>query len=227
MILTKFVNVEKETTIKKENESLHKKERELIPREEWDEMATKNQLLIRKVAHNFSNTGVQHDDLFGIAQLGFVRALQTFDRSKGIMFSTYSYIIMSQEILAYLRKEKKIVSSLLTEKALERFTEADTNASLEMYLYNEPEKSVEDEVVENELERELILLMKDLTTEERFIIEHRYGINKKKNLNQTEIGETLEISQPTVSRIERVALKKLRIKLINNKDLAEYLLGLH
>lgn len=201
-------------TIKKDQKA------ELLSDIEKEIYAEENQLLIRKVAHKFSNTQISHDDLFGIAQIGFVKALHTFRKDFDVRFSTYAYRLMSTEILMYLRNEKRTITTLLTENSLQRAEESDIGESLEEYRFNLPKSENEplEFVEQNELKDELLNYVEALSENEQIILKYRYGLEDGVILTQSQIGELIGLNQSSVSKIEAFALKKLQ-EILKNKDL--------
>ncbi|MBO7187946.1 MAG: sigma-70 family RNA polymerase sigma factor, partial [Clostridia bacterium] len=51
----------------------------------------------------FKNKGIEYDDLFQLGSLGFVKALNNFDESFGVRFSTYAVPMIVGEIKRYIR----------------------------------------------------------------------------------------------------------------------------
>ncbi|MBE7087890.1 MAG: SigB/SigF/SigG family RNA polymerase sigma factor [Clostridiales bacterium] len=59
--------------------------------------------LIKSIVKRFCGKGVEYDDLFQIASIGFLKAIQNFDESFGVKFSTYSVPMVIGEIKRYMR----------------------------------------------------------------------------------------------------------------------------
>jgi RNA polymerase sigma-B factor len=59
--------------------------------------------LARSVALGFMNRGEPYDDLFQVAQMGLLKAIERFDPDKGYQFSTYANATMSGELKRYFR----------------------------------------------------------------------------------------------------------------------------
>lgn len=62
-----------------------------------------NTLLIKSIIRRFKNKGVEYDDLYQIASVGFLKAINNFDESFGVKFSTYSVPMIIGEIKRYIR----------------------------------------------------------------------------------------------------------------------------
>ena len=63
--------------------------------------------LIRKIAWSYTKTtGMEFEELFSVAALGYTKALNSFDSSRSC-FSTWVWINMSRELNDFLLKESK------------------------------------------------------------------------------------------------------------------------
>jgi len=69
----------------------------------YTEALIHNKGLIYAVVNRFLHRGVEEDDLFQIASIGFLKAQERFDESLGLKFSTYAVPVMVGEIKRYLR----------------------------------------------------------------------------------------------------------------------------
>lgn len=95
-----------ESTIRKSNEELaalaidgDNEARELL--------ASNNLGLVRLMANKFLNTGYSFDDLYSNALFGLTKAINTYKPDKGAKFTTYASRIMSNDILMFVRSNKK------------------------------------------------------------------------------------------------------------------------
>ena len=77
-----------------------------MTQEQKEQLYNENEKLIHKVCVEFKNTGIEHEDLFGIACIGFAKALNTFEENKSTKFTSYAYTCMKNEIKNYLRDNK-------------------------------------------------------------------------------------------------------------------------
>ena len=59
-----------------------------------------NKGLTYKVANSFNNLGLPYEERLSAATTGFLLALESFDENQGTQFSTYSWRVMSNEIIA-------------------------------------------------------------------------------------------------------------------------------
>ena len=68
-----------------------------------EEFILGNLRLVLSVIQRFSNRGERADDLFQIGCIGLIKALDNFDTSHGVKFSTYAVPMIIGEIRRYLR----------------------------------------------------------------------------------------------------------------------------
>ena len=68
-----------------------------------EELYEKNTPLIKSIVKKFLNKGVEYGDLYQIACMGFLKALNNFDESFNVKFSTYVVPMIVGEIKRYMR----------------------------------------------------------------------------------------------------------------------------
>ncbi|ETT46245.1 hypothetical protein BSK66_31745 [Paenibacillus odorifer] len=82
-------------------------ERQLTP----DELIQNNMGLVGSIAHKINKTtGVEYLELFQEGSIGLIKAARSFDETKGFKFATYASHCITNEMLAYLRKTRRISS---------------------------------------------------------------------------------------------------------------------
>ena len=62
-----------------------------------------NAPLIKSIIRRFVGKGVEYDDLYQIACIGFLKAINNFDESFGVKFSTYTVPMVIGEVKRYMR----------------------------------------------------------------------------------------------------------------------------
>ena len=67
-----------------------------------------NLKLVLSVIKRFNNRGENLDDLFQVGAMGLIKAIDNFDFSHGVKFSTYAVPMIIGEIRRYLRDNSKI-----------------------------------------------------------------------------------------------------------------------
>ena len=168
----------------------------------------KNLRLVAHVCKKYSNTNVEQEDLLSIGTIGLIKGINSFNIEKGARLSTYVSRCIENEILMYLRSNKKLNAEVYLNDTIGKDKD-DNVVTLEEVLEND-EKSIEDVVDLKMKIRKLYQKMKDvLKDRERTIIELRFGLNGQKPKTQHEIAKSMGISRSYVSRIETKAIGKL------------------
>ena len=91
-----------------------------------EKLVTENAPLIKSIVARYRNKGVEYDDLFQLGAMGFVKAVNHFDASYRVKFSTYAVPMIMGEIKRFLRDDGavKVSRSLkMTSGKINRFCE--------------------------------------------------------------------------------------------------------
>lgn len=194
---------------------LSKKEEEECFRlmSEGDKSA-KNRLIehnLRLVAHivkKYSPSQADQDELISVGTIGLIKAVATFDYTKGARFATYASRCIDNEILMTFRAAKKSAGDVYISEPVE--TDKDGNSLTLMDLIDDGidiHEQVDTLIKSRQLYR---FLEKCLDKRELEIIVYRYGLYGRKPHTQSETAEYMDISRSYVSRIEKKAIEKLR-----------------
>ena len=129
-------------------------------KEARDTLFEENTGLIYSVARRFLGRGVEMEDLFQIGSIGLIKAIDKFDLSYDVKFSTYAVPMISGEIKRFLRDDGMIkVSRSLKELSYRIFQ---TREKMTEGLGREPtmeELSHEMGVEKEELVQVLVIVM--------------------------------------------------------------------
>lgn len=167
-----------------------------------------NLRLVVFLAKKYESSGYDIEDLVSIGSIGLIKGIDTYKVDKNIKLATYVSRCISNEILMFLRKNKKRRSEISLEETL-NFDQEGNTLSLEDVL------GTDEDVVQNEffkkidkinLERELA----KLNDREKLIMSLRYGLNNKEEYTQKEVAEYLGISQSYISRIEKKIINRIK-----------------
>ena len=205
----KFKNIEK--TIAKGSGSLTDEEKDIL--------AAKNIPLIHSIVKRFANTGIEYTELLSAGYVGYAKGLQTFKKGKNVKFSTYAYRCIKNEILYFLRREKRhkdndvsLSKPMSTDKNGNVMTVESTISTEDMGA-----RSLEDEVSTNETIKIMINIIDEYLTEtEATIIKSRYGIGMIKPRTQKEIADEIGMSQANISKLEKGITDKIK-KIMSSK----------
>ncbi len=79
-----------------------------------------NVSLVKCIVKRYLGKGVEYDDLFQIACMGFLKAIAGFDESFGVKFSTYAVPMIAGEIKRFMRDDGSVkVSRAMKQTAKE------------------------------------------------------------------------------------------------------------
>lgn len=177
-----------------------------------DKLIEHNLRLVVFLAKKYENTGVDLEDLVSIGTIGLIKGINTFSKSKNIKLATYASRCIDNEILMYLRKNKKIKSEVSIDQSLS-FDGEGNELHLEDILGTDPDivtKGIEEETEKSLMINEVL----HLKPRDRDIMILRYGLMGNDEMTQKEVAEKLGISQSYISRIEKKVIKRLKT-LIN------------
>lgn len=194
---------------------LTKEEEEaLVLKSEKGDLNARNKLIehnIRLVvflAKKYDNTMYDLEDLVSIGTIGLIKGVKTYKLDKNIKLATYASRCIDNEILMFLRKNKRRKVEISFEDSIN--LDGDGN---ELHLEdvlgtdgNVVEKEYEDEVDKEILSNEI----EKLSERDKEILTLRYGLNGSEEYTQKEVADMLGISQSYISRIEKKAIKKLK-----------------
>ena len=67
-----------------------------------------NENLIKSIVRRYLGKGVEYDDLYQLAGMGLLKAINGFDKSFGVRFSTYAVPMIAGEIKRFMRDDGSI-----------------------------------------------------------------------------------------------------------------------
>lgn len=73
-----------------------------------ERLITENSSLLKSIVKRFLNRGVEYDDLFQLASVGFLKAIDNFDESYSVKFTTYAVPMIMGEIKRFLRDDGSV-----------------------------------------------------------------------------------------------------------------------
>ncbi len=167
-----------------------------------------NLRLVVFLAKKYENTGYDIEDLVSIGSIGLIKGIMTYKVDKNIKLATYASRCVANEILMFLRKNKKRRGEISFEDALNYDSEGN-ELHLEDILGTDNDiviKSFEDKLDKQVLSKHL----NALEPREKQIMILRYGLNNTEEYTQKEVAEILGISQSYISRIEKKVIAKLQ-----------------
>ncbi len=177
-------------------------------KEARDKLIEHNLRLVAHIVKKYSQSA-NIDDLISIGTIGLVKAVDSFDYSKKNRLATYAARCVENEVLMYLRHEKKFSTQVSLSEPI-GYDQEGNEISLMDILVGDGEDICE-KVDKSEKLKKLFEKVKKIKDErEREIIYLRYGLFGKEPLTQKEVAKKLGISRSYVSRIEKKAIAQLR-----------------
>lgn len=167
-------------------------------------------LVLYEVTHKFKNVDYDKKDLVSIGNFGLIKAIHTYDISKGFSFSAYATRCIDNEILIFLKKLKKDQNVDSLNKTV--FLDKDgRELELEDQLSDNSD-FVEDYIVSetHEIIRELVEQLPDRDKE---IIMLYYGFYNDRVYTQQQIADKFHLSRSYVSRLITKNTEKLSKQL--------------
>lgn len=209
-----------------------------------------NSALIKSIIRRFLGKGVEYDDLYQIACIGFLKAIQNFDESFDVKFSTYTVPMVIGEIKRYIRDNGAIKVSrtikILANKInhfIYQYQTVNNNAPTIELLANQFNVTQEEIVIAMDSAKMPLSIYDKYDDEDdgvELIDKLSYSDDEEKTLNkihlsniietleerekkvvimryfrdktQSEIAESLGVSQVQVSRLENKIIDKIRQK---------------
>ena len=195
------------------------------------QIVEENTGLIWCIVKRFRGRGAEVEDLFQIGSIGLLKAIDKFDLSYDVKFSTYAVPMISGEIKRFLRddgmertgreptvEEVARAAGVETEELVLAMEAGAEVESLHKTIYQKDGREIQllDKLEEREEREEKLLdhmllsqLLEQLEPQERRLIYLRYFADK----TQTEVGKLMGISQVQVSRMEKKILERMREKI--------------
>ncbi len=165
-----------------------------------------NLRLVAHIVKKYQNITQEQDDLISIGTIGLIKAVGTFDHTKGARLATYASRCIENEILMFLRANKKRAQDVSLSEPID--TDKDGHPLSLLDVIADDDTLAEDLELKVNSEKLRRYLYEVLDDREREVIEWRYGL-KGDGMAQREVAKMLGISRSYVSRIEKKALEKL------------------
>ena len=168
-----------------------------------------NLRLVVFLSKKYENTGIDLEDLVSIGTIGLIKGVNTYKLDKNIKLATYASRCIDNEILMFLRKNKRRKGEISLEDSLSYDAEGN-ELHLEDILGTDNDivtKGIEDENDRKALYEEI----SKLKGRDKKIMVLRYGLYGNKEMTQKDVAELLNISQSYISRIEKKIINRLKV----------------
>ncbi len=186
----------------KDGETEQKKEARQI-------LIERNLRLVAHIVKKYQSVGEDAEDLISIGTIGLIKAISSYDETKGSRLATYAARCIDNELLMMLRMRKKTAKDVSIYEPIGTDKEGNEISLLDVTLFHQ-EDFAEELQKREDIQKIRELVETILPPREKEIITLRYGFLGGEELTQREIGERLGISRSYVSRIEKKALTMLK-----------------
>ena len=191
-----------------------KQERDAIERMTNGDATGRKMLIehnLRLVAHiikKYYASCDNQDDLISIGTIGLIKAVDTFDPTKGARLATYAARCIENEILMFFRGQKKSAQDVSIQDPIDVDGEGNPLTLMDILA---TEDTVADDLDLRVKSEKLHALLREMPDgREKTILIFRYGLYGKEPHTQRMTAKQLGISRSYVSRIEKKALATLR-----------------
>ena len=182
-----------------------------------------NMRLVKHIAYKFNNTPYDSEELMSIGYIALIKAIDTFDTKKRVKFVTYSARCIYNEILMFMRKEKKYMSNVSLNECL-KSDYGRNKFKFEDTLIDEKANFVE-EIEIYDTYKLIRKLVNELPDRDKEIVQLYFGFTTNKVYTQMEIAQKFNISQSAVAKLIKKNVKNIKKELIKLEPESIYLIG--
>ena len=172
----------------------------------------RNLRLVAHIVKKYQIPNKDIDELISIGTVGLIKAIDSFDVTKGTRLATYASRCIENEILMLFRNNKKQKSETFLQDPIGVDKEGNEISLIDV-LSSEKDSVIDKVEMKLQIKALYNKMNSALTEREEEILKMRYGLKDGKCKTQREIAGMLGISRSYVSRIEKKALKKLKKEL--------------
>ncbi len=147
-----------------------------------------NLRLVAHIAKKYYSSPADQEDLISIGTIGLIKAVNSFDHTKGARFATYGARCIENEILMHFRAEKKTSGTL----SLQEPVDTADGTSLTIIDTLTDDYHMDEELELREEQAALHRLVNKLQGRERQVILLRYGLAGQPPMTQSQVASLLE-----------------------------------
>ena len=142
----------------------------------------RNLRLVAHISKKYNIPNLEMDDIISIGTIGLIKGINTFNLDKNVRLATYAARCIENEILMFLRSNKKVSSEVYLNEPIGK--DKDDNEISLIDILESDNKNIEEEIDFKLKMRQIFEKIKQvLNKREQIIIELRFGLRKKKKKN--------------------------------------------
>ena len=154
--------------------------------------------LLLSLFKKYYSTYRDQEDLISIGTIGLIKAVSSFDYTKGTKFATYACRCIENEILMYFRSKKKSAHDVYLSDSID--VDKDGNSITLNDIIPDDVNILDAIDLHFQSEQLYRYIQIRLSPREQTILKLRYGLYGTKPLTQREVAQKLNISRSYVSR---------------------------
>lgn len=171
-----------------------------------------NLRLVAHIVKKYHNLDREKEDMISIGVIGLIKAINTYDISKGHRLVTYAARCIENELLMMLRQEKKTAKNISLYEPIGVDKEGNEIHLLDILGFEEADliQKIDQKETIQKIYKELGKM--EMNKEKKTLI-MRYGLYGREPMTQKEVAKELNISRSYVSRIEKRAIMLMKSKI--------------
>lgn len=174
-----------------------------------DVLIIRNMRLVAHMVKHYSLSDRETSELISIGTIGLIKAVRTFDCTKGNRLAAYAAKCIDNELLMAMRNDRKRQLDVSLQEPIGTDREGNEISIIDVIETGE-KNFIDSYILKCDIEILRKALEGALTPREKTIIMRRYGLGGLKETTQRELAAEMSISRSYVSRIEKKAIEKLR-----------------
>ncbi|MDI9457377.1 MAG: RNA polymerase sporulation sigma factor SigK, partial [Bacillota bacterium] len=132
-----------------------------------------NLRLVAHVIKKFEHTGEEKEDLLSIGSIGLIKAVNTFNPSRGTRLATYAARCIENEILMFLRATSKKKNEISLQEPIGVDKEGNEITLIEVISSDD---TIFEEVEMRLLQEKLLKMLQNLKDREKKVLTMRFGL---------------------------------------------------
>ena len=171
-----------------------------------------NMRLVAHIAKKYAGACRDHEDLISIGSIGLIKAITTYDETKGTHLATYAARCIENEMLMAIRALRKVKTEVSLQDPIGIDQEGNEITLIDV-LGTDMDGVLDSVALGMQMTQVYAVMQQVLEPRELMILDLRYGLHENPCMPQREIARMLGISRSYVSRIEKHAVEKLTAAL--------------
>lgn len=174
-----------------------------------DVLIEHNMRLVAHIVKKYHQNDRELEELISIGTIGLIKGVNSFDETKGSKLVTYAAKCIENELLMYIRLEKKKAREVSIYESVGTDKEGNEVSYLDV-IGNNDENTLNVLILSDNVVQLYEVLNRLPDDKGKQVIVLRYGLYGRTPMTQKQVAGLLGISRSYVSRIEKKALLALR-----------------